>query len=243
MIKTLIAINCDISESEKLEKYKVDRDYVDAIKIAGGIPIIIPPFDNKRKIRAILNSVDGVLLTGGKDLNPKRYGEKIKPDANVDLISPEKEYADILLCEEILKRDIPTLAICLGMQVLNVVGGGSLYQDIDLQCNSKIKVKHRDEKESYVLHKIKTRRKSMLYQILQRGEISVPSSHHQAVKSLGEDFIESAYSADGITEAFESKRHSFLIGIQWHPEKMIAYQEHRKIFEAFVNFINTGKIG
>lgn len=176
-----------------------------------------------------LLSYDGLLLPGGADVNPKLYGEEPIPECGKPNI-----FRDNLEMEAIsiwLKTEKPLLAICRGMQILNVALGGTLYQDIkSLQ----------EEKHSDILnknkgnHEIEISRQSLLHSIVERENLWVNSLHHQAVRKLGKGLIATSYSLDKFIEAIEIDGHPFALGVQWHPEHMGKIDEQRKIFEAFI---------
>lgn len=223
-MKPLIGITADIDKGE----LKVKKDYVNAVSDAGGLPFIIAPVAN---VADIADTIDGILLSGGGDIPPEYYGEKISVPS--DVIKPvEKERIDfeMSLFKEIMKRQKPILGICYGMQLVNVAFGGSLYQDIKLQAKGA--ENHRQGE-----HSIKITKPSAIN--LKPSAYVVNSSHHQAVKNLANGFETFAMSEDGIIEGFYKKDYPFLVCVQWHPEMGL---NRDKISSAlFGSFIDASK--
>lgn len=176
-------------------------------------------------------SCDGLLLPGGADINPKMYGEEKSEKCGTP--NEIRDNAEPVIFREFLKTNKPILAICRGIQLINVCNDGTLFQDIkDVQ-----KCKHMDFfSRAGSIHTVSIDKNSMLYGILESDKINVNSMHHQAINKVGEGFIVSAQSEDGFTEAIELQNHPFCIGVQWHPEHMSKKSaEQRKIFSFFVS--------
>lgn len=196
--------------------YKLDRLYVDAIRAAGGEPFILPFARDRKEAAGWLDRVAGVVLTGGPDINPVRWSEPKHPKA--DLMHPDKETSDFLYANESLRRDAPILAICLGCQELNVALGGSLHQHIE---------GHEGGRE----HPVEVAA-SRLSELVGRAP-TVNSYHHQALNRLGKGLKITAL-AGGVIEGIESEKHRFVVGVQWHPERISSRPEQKKLFRAFV---------
>jgi putative glutamine amidotransferase len=231
MKKPIIGIGLDYSAKKIADGgyanfpwYALRRNYSHAIATAGGIPIFIPYEDNN--IKDYLKLCDGLLLPGGDtDIHPSLYGEKISvKKINLDENNPRINF-ELKLIKEALKTKIPILSICAGFQALNVVLGGSLYQDIAEQVQTKIS--HRDP------HMISITKGSLLNKITGKTNYSVNSFHHQAVKELGGNLKASATSEDGLIEAVELTNHPFCIGVEWHPEFQDT-KEDKALFKAFI---------
>jgi len=208
---------------------------IECIEKAGGIPIVIPYMEDRNSLNQLLDILDGIVFTGGSDVNPELYGEEDEyieglvgtleglEDEDGGLFSKvikERDNQEIYLLVKILKtNDMPVLGICRGAQMINVSLGGSLYQDIFKQRNETT-ISHSDsEKWNDYVHKVNIIDGTFLSDISGKSEIDVNSLHHQAIKSLGEDLIVSAISSDGIIEAVELKdKKRFVLGVQWHPE-------------------------
>lgn len=223
------------SKIEEDVSFGVNFTYCKAIEESGGIPIILS-YTNLQDIDEILTHVDGILLTGGGDLDPLLFGED--PICQSGYISPTRDFFELVLCSEAIKRDIPILGICRGMQVMCVATGGKLYQDIQTQTKSSLK--HRQEAPNYYpTHFVNIVYGSLLSLAMgvtkDETEITVNSMHHQCVKEVGEDFYVTALSSDGLIEAMEHSENRFALGVQWHPECMFEKSErHLNLFKLLV---------
>lgn len=187
--------------------------------------------DDIEKAVAEALSCDGLLLPGGADINPKMYGEEKSEKCGTP--NETRDNAEPVIFREFLKTNKPILAICRGIQLINVCNDGTLFQDI----KDEQKCKHMDFfSRAGSIHTVSIDKNSMLYGILESDKINVNSMHHQAINKVGEGFIVSAQSEDGFTEAIELQNHPFCIGVQWHPEHMSKKSaEQRKIFSFFVS--------
>jgi len=185
------------------EFFKLRRQYVEAVRKAGGIPLLIPCTG---AAEGLADAVDGLLIPGGDDIAPKLYGEPVR--TKIKLVPEEKTDLEINLIHEIIKLRKPLLGICYGMQVINTALGGRLHQDI--KAAGKRDIDHRKD------HEVDIKKGSPLTP----GMHTVNSSHHQAVKTLGAGLDVLATSPDGLIEAFWMKDYPFLIGVQWHPERL-----------------------
>ena len=204
--------------------------YIMSVEEAGGIPILLPPTMNA-DFKILLEKVDSVLLTGGVDVDPVVYGEA--PIPNMGKIDPLRDHFEINLARKVLELKKPLLAICRGIQVLNVAAGGTLYQDINSQIENPFK-HYQQAPTHHPTHKVSLKTGSKLHGIFNKNELMVNSFHHQAVKDLGHRFGATAWSDDGVVEAMEIEDNIFVLGVQWHPERMIE-GEMINIFEAFIN--------
>jgi len=234
-MKTIIGINCGystVSDDNDLY-YKLHNKYIEAILLAGGLPLLIPFFGTERDYIRLISKIDGLLLSGGPDINPKRWKEKIHPKTNI--VHPDKERSDFILTKLALKYNLPILGICYGMQLINVVCGGTLYQHIpDLRNKMELCKEHLNvDPPSNTTHKIQIIQNSCLSKILGK-EGQVNSFHHQAVKNLGRDLRPVATAKDGIIEAIESTKYKFIVGVQWHPERMLHDKYQAAIFKGFI---------
>ena len=193
--------------------------YYSSIIEAGGIPMVIPPFDNDGLLLGILDKVDGILLTGGGDINPLFVDEE--PVRELHEINPWRDRQELLLTRLAANRQIPVLGICRGIQVMNAALGGSIYQDIYSQAEGKL-IKHsQDLDRSTASHSIRIEKDSLLYGIMHAESLPVNSFHHQAVKEAAPGFRVSGTAPDGIIEAIESTEYKSMLGVQWHPECFI----------------------
>lgn len=190
--------------------------YTRAILGAGAIPLILPITSSRTAIRETLERLDGIVVSGGNfDIHPKLYGEK-----SIEALGEIKEDRtdfELQLISAALRRDLPLLGVCGGAQAINVALGGSLYQDIPTQIPNALEHQQGALKEQGG-HQIKIHDGTKLKQIMGRDTLEVNTTHHQAVKKLGQGLIVNATAEDGIIEGIESQDHSFVLGVQWHPE-------------------------
>lgn len=215
-------------------------DYTDAIEAFGGQP---RPFTSLSRdpMPDDLSEIDGLLMPGGGDIDPCRYNEPryhVKGISKIKGVSKSRDALEIQLCQMALAADIPIFGICRGIQVMNIATGGSLHQDIHTQLTNCLL--HKDEKiRTDIQHPIQLQPSSLLNQLTDESTTKVNSAHHQAVKVIGEGFVVTAQSEDGIIEAIENPSKRFVIGVQYHPERMLKEPELRahgqKLFEAFIN--------
>ena len=209
-------------------------DYMHAVQQTNSQVRIVGP---QTSVTAALEGVDGVLLTGGDDVAPGRYGEE--RHAAVVEVPPERDEFEIALVQEARRRHLPILAICRGVQVLNVACGGSLVQDIPSQMAGALEHRVKALPASNIGHEVRIEKDSLLARLL--GErltdadtCHVNSRHHQAVKTLAPGFRVVATAPDGVVEAIEDPSTPFCLGVQWHPENLWRTGEFRALFEGFV---------
>lgn len=202
--------------------------YVDALRRAGAVPVVIPP--QPENAAELVEGLDGILLAGGEDCDPLAYGESPLP--GIEPMDPRRQSNDLTLARIARERGIPTLGICLGLQVMNVAAGGTLIQDIDSQFETDID--HASISEDRARHDVLIEQGTRLSQILPAVELNVNSSHHQAIKAVADGFRVTALAPDGIVEGLEDPRHPFYLGVQWHPEDMKGEGSAASLFAAFV---------
>jgi len=226
-------------------RFYLGRDYSEAIEAAGGLPVHIPLIPKKEYIDALVKELDGVFLPGSdSDVDPSFFNEE--PHPRLKNVVPEKDLTDRLVIEAAEARDLPILAICYGMQALNVARGGSLIQDIDLQINDGLKHEQGKPLDRHS-HSIEIDRESILggfNSIATNGNVvRVNSHHHQAIDKVGRDLRAVAWAKDGVVECIEDSRPGkFVLGTQWHPE--LAWDRDslsKDIFSTFVRECVKGR--
>ena len=216
---------------------RTDLDYVEGVAGAGGAPVVLPPLGEARSAASVVGCLDGLLLSGGSDLDPGYYGEE--PDPELGPTIPERDAFEMALVDLALRRGIPIFGICRGLQVLNVALGGTLYQDLPSQWEGDV-LKHRQVTPKWQpSHEVEVRDGTYTAEIMGRGGVvKVNSYHHQGIRDLAEGLAVTARSEDGVVEAVESKDLSdrWLLGVQWHAEAMrgVGPQQER-LFEAHVS--------
>lgn len=209
----------------------VNNDYVEAVENAGGVPLILPIISDKKAIKLQIENIDGLIISGGYDVNPLIYGEE--PAQKLGFIYPARDEYDINVIEIALELHKPILGICRGLQILNVFLGGTLYQDLELIDGCYIK--HLQSSMPVTIgHTVNIEKGTKLFNIL-GSKVITNSFHHQAIKKLAPGLKVSAKSEDGIIEGIESEN-EFVLGIQWHPE-MLA-KEHKEMLNIFKELIN-----
>lgn len=225
-------IICGISDATTLlPKYYVSCSYVEAICECGGIPIIVP-YIKDTLYEDYLNLCQGFLFCGGQDIAAHLFHEEPLPlqGETSDLI----DQFQILLMQHCLQANKPILAICRGLQVLNVACGGTLYQDLSYQPENAIMHMQHTALRSDLCHRLHITTGSQLHQILGNG-IMTNSFHHQSIQQPGTNLRISARTSDGTIEALESVAHHFVIGVQWHPEAMIdTSPQMKRLFQEFI---------
>lgn len=197
--------------------FTLGLDYARAIEAAGGVAWGIPPAAHVEAILANLQSMHGLLLPGGNDVDPFLYGEETLPENGS--LEPARDALELPLARWALQRGVPILGICRGMQVMNVAAGGTLFQDIPSQTRTRLQ--HRQKAPRWhATHSIDITADSLLYRALGVTSVRVNTFHHQAVREVAAGFVVSARARDGIVEAIEAPDHPFALGVQWHPEAM-----------------------
>ena len=228
-VKPLIGIVPLIDE--KMDSYWMHPAYMDMVSYAGGIPFMLPSTNDLKVISEIVDKLDGFILAGGPDVNPRIYNEE-KKDICGDIVVKRDEL-EIPLLIEVLKEKKPILGVCRGFQLMNAVLGGSLYQDIPTEFIGN--VNHRQEKPyNDPCHNVNI--SGALVSVVNSDKIMVNSCHHQGIKDLSKHLEVVGRSDDGLIEAVSIKDYSFGLGIQWHPE-MLGNKDLASvaIFKAFVN--------
>ncbi len=207
--------------------------YLDGIRQAGGIPIIFPLTQEENELKTIADLCDGFLFTGGHDVDPRIYHEE--PMEGLGDTCTVRDEMEMILLREALKADKPVFGICRGIQFINAVLGGTLYQDLPLQHPSGIE-HHQDPPYDVPVHQVTVAEDSPLHHLLGKGKLEVNSYHHQAVRELSPQLEVMAVSTDGLTEAVYMPGKRFVWAVQWHPEFACKTDEDsRKMFSAFIS--------
>jgi putative glutamine amidotransferase len=198
-------------------KLALNRAYFESLESAGGTPLPIPVVHDPDRLRFYYELLDGLLLPGGADVEPRRYGAAAREDCKLTLM-PELDEVELTLARWAIADGLPMLGICRGIQVLNVACGGTLWQD--LRVEGATSESHDGEERDGLVHALEVRPDSLLARTLGRTRLRVNSLHHQAIRDLGRELRAVATSADGLVEGVELPTRDFVIGIQCHPEEL-----------------------
>jgi putative glutamine amidotransferase len=233
MLKPVIGLTTSrILTPFKLPAFSVNIAYAKSIASAGGLPILIPLNISNDDLGLLLPRVDGILFTGGLDVDPRQYGNPPHPKASG--VDADRDRVEIHLVQELIIHGKPFLGICRGCQVINIALGGSLYEDLPEQFASNIQHNCHDLPRNYLAHTVELQSSSRISQILSADFNSVNSLHHQGVNRLGDGLHISALAPDGLVEAFELENFPFGMAVQWHPEELQEHASMRKLFSSFV---------
>jgi putative glutamine amidotransferase len=194
-----------------------NRSYLAALEAAGATPLLIPPLNDPRRLRQLYDMCGGLVLPGGPDVEPRRYGATVREDSHVTS-DPELDELELRLAGWALEDGLPLLAICRGIQVLNVAAGGTLWQDLEVEGATS--EPHDVEPRDFIAHEVDVEPDSLLARTTGRVRMGVNSLHHQAVREVGRPLRIVARSSDGLIEGVEVVGHPFGIGVQCHPEEL-----------------------
>jgi len=229
----LCALASNRSKTKREPTLLLEERYCAAIEKAGGVPLVLSLAASRSAIRRLMSRLDGLVVSGGNfDIHPSYYREK--PLRALGEIQPRRTEFELAMIGVALERDCPVLGICGGAQAINVALGGSLYQDIATQLPNALEHQQAAKKASGG-HAIRIQPGTLLHRIVRREYLEVNTTHHQSIKRLGKGLVINAMAEDGLIEGVESLGHSFVLGVQWHPEamhrKLVAQQS---IFRSFV---------
>jgi len=218
----------------------LSETYLDAITMAGGLPVVLPCAPSPKLVAEYVRRCDGVMITGGDDLQPELYAGKISPELRktVGRTDAQRDLLETLVVKECFAQEKPLLAICRGQQILNVTLGGTLFVDISTQVKTAINHTRLTQKDR-VVHDIILESGSLLAQTFGKTRIGVNSSHHQAVDRVARPLRVTGRSEDGIIEALELRPEDaglmpYLLGVQFHPERLVrGYPEFAELFRSF----------
>lgn len=234
MTAPLVGVTTSVTVGASPERAYVNSAYLVAVQQAGGIPVALPPQLDGPAVAALWPRLDGLLLTGGGDIDPARFGERARPA--VSEVAPARDALEFDLVHRALTGRVPLLAICRGIQVLNVALGGTLHQDIPGDLPSPL-AHSQTERRDQPTHHVKVQAGSRLGRVLGALEVDVNSFHHQAIKTLGRGLRAVAWAPDGVVEGAEMEEGAgFVLGVQWHPEDLVGHHPAaRNLFAALVS--------
>ena len=214
------------------------RHYLKALELAGGVPLILPNIEKLELIDDIVKILDGLLLSGGGDIHPSFFGQKIEKALQKSKkylkIIKERDRFEIELLKRAKDKNVPVFGICRGHQVINVAFGGTLHQDLSflnlktIEHSTKGKIKYKKK------HSVEIKKGTKLFSIIKKKKVEVNTNHHQVIKDIAPGFIASARSRDGVIEALESLEDDFLLSVQWHPEMSIKEKQSQALFKSFI---------
>lgn len=237
----LISPNTEVKGDEFGDRsISLSETYQRAILMAGGVPLVLPGIASPEIVATCVSQCDGVLFTGGDDINPKLYAKKLPPKLakTVHFEPGERDLRELLLVDEVFKQRKPVLGICRGHQLINVALGGTLVVDIRSQIPGAMN--HRQmEKKSEVVHEARLTGDSMLAKITGKQRLGVNSTHHQAIGRVAKPLRVTAASDDGVVEATELRPEAahllpYFMTVQFHPERLAPrYPEHQEVFNSF----------
>jgi len=232
----LIGLNCEYQSDATYpvrDQIGLYTPYYQALLSARALPVAIPIMDDRGTLTEYLKRLDGLMFTGGGDIPPQAYGQKKHPAT--EECDPRRFANDRLLAELVLQREIPVLAICMGLQLVNVVYGGTLIQHLETDIQHTPVDRGNDSYHSIVIEE-----ENLLHHIVGTTEIEVNSAHHQAVEKLAPGLRALARAPDGIVEAVQMTDREFFLGVQWHPERIVKRPEQLRLFQAFVGACQQG---
>ncbi|RME49197.1 MAG: gamma-glutamyl-gamma-aminobutyrate hydrolase family protein [Chloroflexi bacterium] len=221
--------------------FLMTKVYIRSLELAGTAPIIIPLLDREDTLRAIYEQLDGLFLAGGVDVDPSLYGEP--PHPKLGDVNRERDRVEITLLRWALEDGLPVLAVCRGIQVLNVAAGGTLYQDIESQVPNAIRHNyHKIKPRNYRAHEVIVEPETRLFDAIGAKVVRVNSLHHQAVKDVAPGFRVAARASDGVIEGIERLNGHYAVGVQWHPEALAEEDAAMQaLFDTFIDEINKLK--
>ena len=231
----VIGISCStlvLPEMRGVSRFALSNDYVRCVTEAGGLPLLLPNVQPELA-PAYLARLDGLILSGGLDVDPLFYGQEPRPD--LGMVDQVRDAFELELCRGVRDQGIPTLAICRGVQILNVAHGGTLLQHIAAQVQGALRHDQDAVRRDAVSHSVDIVPGSRLHEIAGATRTRVNSFHHQAVEEVADGFVVSARALDGCIEGLEAPAHPFCLGLQWHPERRPSDPLTQGLFAALVS--------
>lgn len=229
----LIGITADSNKIDGQPSFIIKESYVAAVEDSGGVPLLLCHVSGEAAVSSFISLIDGLLISGGGfDIDPKLYGEEPHPGLGKTL--PDRTDFEIQLLKGAVEKKVPILGICGGHQLINVYFGGTLYQDIPSQCKDAINHKKPIPSDN-PYHSINIYPSTRLLRIIRTDSAMVNSTHHQSIKNIGNNLKISSVAEDGVIEAIEYDGENFIIGVQWHPERLYSKEPaSQRIFADFI---------
>ncbi len=234
MSRPLIGLTTSVTVGQYPERAYVNAAYIRAVQDAGGVPVLLPPQLNAESVQALRERIDGLVLTGGGDIDPNRFGER--PHSAVYEVSPARDELELSLVGPAIDAGVPLFAICRGIQVLNVALGGTLWQDLPSEVRTSV-THSQKERRDVATHAVAVTGEARLADVLGAHEIRVNSFHHQAIRKLGGGLRDVAWAPDGVIEGVElPDAPALVLGVQWHPEDLAGHDAAAaNLFRALVD--------
>lgn len=236
-MRPLIGIPCagNVRSHRNYRRFAIGQSYCHAVELAGGAPILVPLLEDEEAQQAVYHRLDGLLLAGGGDIDPRLFGQKRR--AKLVSVDRPRDRVESLLARRAFEDNLPVLAICRGVQMLVVALGGKLVQDIPSQVPDALRHNfHPDHPRNYLGHEIIVEPASRLANLLGAQRMEVNSFHHQSVQSVLPTLQVAAHAPDGVVEAVEAPGKRFIVGVQWHPEELVEDDPRMKrLFTALVD--------
>jgi putative glutamine amidotransferase len=237
MSKPLILIPTPVQDPE-MRRFAMGKNYIRSLIECGAMPVMLPTGLDLQSVREMYDHADGVMLTGGSDIDPAYFGEEKHPETYG--IDAERDHVEVNLTRWAMQDDKPAFSICRGIQVVNVALGGTLIQDIPTQWKANTLLEHRGHKigaaRDQVMHDVCVEPNCKLASVIGAGNVGTNSFHHQALGRIGESLVITSRAPDGIIESVEAPDRRWFIGVQWHPEEMTAGRaDMMALFQSFVD--------
>lgn len=233
-MKPVIGLTAFTEPTPQKRRVNVSYHYIESIEMVGGIPIVIPECKHLEMVDPYLERIDALIISGGVDVSPYLYGAN--PTTKVNYFSVERDNFEIALVKGAIEKKIPVFGICRGIQIINVALGGTLYQDIWDETDSRMGHYPEVMPVNQLYHSINVVPGTTLSKLFNKNYFLVNSFHHQAIKEFGVGVFASAHADDGMVEAIELKDNKYVYGVQWHPEDLTTdYPEFRALFSHLIN--------
>ncbi len=239
-MQPLIGIPCagNVRSQTNYRRFAAGQNYCRAVELAGGAPILIPLLEDEGALQAIYSQLDGLLLAGGGDIEPRHFAQQHL--ARLGGVDRPRDRVELSLTRRAFEDDLPVLAICRGTQMLAVALGGALVQDIPTQIPGALRHDfHHGHTRNYLGHEIAVERGTRLAAMLGVATIGVNSLHHQSVQSVSPSLRVAARASDGVIEAIEASHKRFILGVQWHPEEL--RDDDPRMARLFTTFVEAAR--